>query len=335
MGQLWPSGKLFPIGFTRGGSFFYGVFGNMNDVYVAGLGPGGAAATPAKVTQRFEGSNTAPEWSWDGKRLAWLSQREGTFTVVIRDLESGEEREVGVSTRMTRIMGGIRWSPDGASFLVPGMAKPQKSWQGIFSIDAETGEVTQIAQADPNGPLRSPVWSPDGKTVYFERRLATGGGAAVALDLLSGEERVVQPGNVGNMALSPDGTQLAFTSDSYSGDQTHVLRVVPTAGGEVREIFRSKESEPFHLQTPLAWTPDGRHLLVGTGSLPDARGDAKLQLWRISVEGGTPENLGLEMPHLAHLRVHPDGKRIAFEAGVRKPEIWLIENFLPKLKASR
>ena len=336
LGQLWPSGQLFPIGFTRGGSLFYGVFGNMNDVYVADLGPGGAAATPAKVTQRFEGSNTAPEWSRDGKRLAWLSQREGGFTVVIRDLETGEDREVGVSTRLTRIMGGICWSPDGASFLVPGMARPQKSWQGIFSIDAATGEVKQIAQADPDGPLRTALWSPDGKTVYFERRLAKGGGAAVALDLRSGEERVVHPRNVGNMALSPDGTLLAFTSDSFSGDQTHVLRVVPTAGGKAREIFRSKESEPFSSQTPLAWMPSGRHLLIGTGALlASPHGDPKLHLWQIPLDGGSPESLGLEMPNLAHLRIHPNGKQIAFEAGERKPEIWLMENFLPEVALKR
>lgn len=335
VGQLWPSGKLFPLGFTRNGSFFYAVLGNLNEVYVADLAPDGAARAPAKVTQRFEGSNTAPEWSRDGKRLAWLSRREGGFTLVIRDLQTGDEREVGVSSRLTRIAGGIRWSPDGTSFLVWGMARPQESWQGIFSIDAETGDVTQIAAADPDGLLRHALWSPDGRNVYFERRIPDRS-AVVSLDLESGTETTVHRGHVGKMALSSDGRQLAFTTDSFTADRTPLLRVVPTAGGEAREIFRSKESEPFHPETPLAFTPDGRHLVVGTGSLEERfQGNAKVRLWRIPVDGGPPVSLGLEMPHLVDLRVHPDGDRIAFEAGVRKPEIWLMENFLPEVVAER
>jgi hypothetical protein len=33
---------------------------------------------------------------------------------------------------------------------------------------------------------------------------------------------------------------------------------------------------------------------------------------------------------IRHVRVHPDGRRIAFTAGGVKLEIWVLENFLPK-----
>jgi hypothetical protein len=73
----------------------------------------------------------------------------------------------------------------------------------------------------------------------------------------------------------------------------------------------------------VTWTPDGRHLLFnrfGTG-------------WRISVEGGAPERLDFA---LTAGRIHPEGRRIAFTSGSgRRSEIWVMENFLPPIKASR
>ena len=73
--------------------------------------------------------------------------------------------------------------------------------------------------------------------------------------------------------------------------------------------------------------PDGRHLLFSKGPL------GNMELWRIPVDGGEPEKLGLAMGGLGltGLRVHPDGQRIAFSAsGGAGPtnELWVMENFL-------
>jgi hypothetical protein len=58
-------------------------------------------------------------------------------------------------------------------------------------------------------------------------------------------------------------------------------------------------------------------------------------LWRISVEGGEPQKLELTIDNLMHMRVHLDGQRIVYTAGEYKAEIWVMENFLPDLKAVR
>jgi hypothetical protein len=40
--------------------------------------------------------------------------------------------------------------------------------------------------------------------------------------------------------------------------------------------------------------------------------------------------MSIAMEGLTSLRVHPDGRRIAFSAGQRdKAEVWVMENFLP------
>jgi hypothetical protein len=56
----------------------------------------------------------------------------------------------------------------------------------------------------------------------------------------------------------------------------------------------------------------------------------KCSLWRIPLEGGEPEKLGLEMSSIEHLSIHPDGQRFAFYTITAKiAEVWVMENFLP------
>jgi hypothetical protein len=42
------------------------------------------------------------------------------------------------------------------------------------------------------------------------------------------------------------------------------------------------------------------------------------------------------MEGLRHLRVHPDGRRVAFTVGPYvKTEVWVLENFLPEVRAAK
>ena len=77
----------------------------------------------------------------------------------------------------------------------------------------------------------------------------------------------------------------------------------------------------------IDWTPDGRYVIFGKGY--NSIQKPMVELWRISADGGEPQRLGIAMDQIAGLRVHPDGRRIAFTAGQTKSEVWVMENFLP------
>ena len=84
-----------------------------------------------------------------------------------------------------------------------------------------------------------------------------------------------------------------------------------------------------------SWTPDSRYLIYAR-SVAGEKG--KFEFWRISAEGGEPENLGLMMEGLLPygLSVHPDGKCIAFTAGTeRSTEVWVLKDFLPAPKTTK
>ena len=105
--------------------------------------------------------------------------------------------------------------------------------------------------------------------------------------------------------------------------------VMPSGGGEARELLAVKDPVVI---SPFTWTQDGQGVLFRRNSDFNNRHDQNLkeELWRISVEGGEPQKLELEMDRLRHLGIHPDGKRIAFAAGRFQAEVWALENFLPK-----
>src|SRR5260370_6447297 len=58
-------GRILPLGVARSGEVFYGVRTGLQDVSIGGM----------PIPTRFPGRNTAPAWSRDGKRLAYLSRR--------------------------------------------------------------------------------------------------------------------------------------------------------------------------------------------------------------------------------------------------------------------
>ncbi len=80
----------------------------------------------------------------------------------------------------------------------------------------------------------------------------------------------------------------------------------------------------------VAWAPDGLSLLF-TGK-PSPRG-SRTELWRVPVQGGEPRKLDLTAAHIRDLRLHPDGRHIAYTAGKDRLEVWALSNFLPAAEA--
>jgi Tol biopolymer transport system component len=328
-------GPIHPLGFAGDGSFYYGVRTGIRDAYTAELDltSGKVVSPPTPVTERFVGGNMAPEWSLEGDSLAWVTNRgQGrnrldADTLCIRSNATGEIREVSPKVSF---LYRLRWYPGGRYLLV----QAQRPVVGYYRVDTQTGEHTTARLLLPNESLKQPVLSPDGRTLYFVYGPITGQGSAneaiYARDLESGQERVVcqprAPWPKG-LALSPDGRHLAFCEGD---DEGYHLTVAPAATGQARRIFRSTQ----RIQT-LAWTPDGLSLLFGMEQpAAVASGRAMTELWLVPVEGGRARKLDLSMDSLVDLRMHPDGRHVAFVAGRHLGEVWVMENFLPAAKGA-
>ena len=131
------------LGFSTQGDLFYGVGTGQQDVYIAALNLDEAKTTspPVRGTQRFLGSNSAPEWSPDGGRLAYYSKREaaGSTVLCVRSPETGEERDLPLQLSLNRPhLNRPRWRPDGRVLTV--LAADQLGRGGIYRVDLDTGQ---------------------------------------------------------------------------------------------------------------------------------------------------------------------------------------------------
>ncbi len=341
-------GSIEPLGFTRGGSFYFGYLQKSNNVYIAELNPetGKILALPKRAITRFEGYNQTPIYSPDGKSLAYISRRfpltifpdytiakMGGNVLCIRSLETGEEREI--IPNLNKFC-HPRWSPDGRSVIVKAMAS-----NGIYQIDTQTGNVTPVLHDDNIGDGPSEL-SHDGKTIFYVRQDYKAKIHQILVqDLESGTEKEIyrSDGDL-HINLSPDGLWLAIrahfmTNYLRMSDKIPSLNVIPSAGGEPQELCRFEEGIDIGAGAGCTWTADGKYILFTMKS--PKKDKEKWDLYRIPAKGGKPEKLGLEMSgFLMNLSAHPDGRHIAFSTSEKEnKEFWVMENFLPNTKDNK
>jgi Tol biopolymer transport system component len=326
-------GIVNPMGFTQNGFFYYGIADRAYDIYFAELDPktGKMLAPPKKASTRFEGSLFLPEYSPDGKTIAYISVLAASHSALrLQSLETGKMQEFPL--RNLEMVICPRWSPDGRSILVSGL--DLKGSRGIYRIDTQTGIFTIMLPTpltDENWTTTH-EWSRDGKAIFLARNANNPPYQTRIMrrDLESGIEKEFYRGSTGMFSLScsPDGQWLAFMRRGKEG----LLGIMPAAGGEPRELYRFKQEDQNFV--PLRWAADGKSILFEIME----PGQKKWNWWRIPMEGGEPQKLGLEWDSAISASFHPDGRHIAFSSPGSTGENsgnWVMENFLPQIKAEK
>ena len=322
-----------PMGFTRSGAFYYAVDNNIGDVKIAEIDPvsGNVVSPPQSASRR--GNTWAPAWSPDGRFLAYILAREPNRTVIVRDMDTGEEREFEVGERTIGMGAFLHWLPDGKAVAVPAF-EPGKG-DSLVRIDVQTGRVSTLMPLPARSGFPRFDFSPDGNTGFYIKPTALPGGKAsrvVARDLKSGQEvDVIERPGLYRAVVSPDGRRLLI---GLNENGTQILSVMPVTGGEARELLRVDSEKEVPFWGSPWWTPDGRYIAF----LKGVKGKTPNQwdLWRVAAEGGEPQRLGLTVgQQMGGLRPHPDGRRLATTDFKVNLEVWAMENFLPTPKVAK
>jgi Tol biopolymer transport system component len=337
-------GSVVPLGVTQSGTLYYGVVtgSSLPRVHIGSIDfSSGRITSTRDVSEDYLEGNSLPMWSPDGRQFAYLSRRgsayRGVTVIAIRSTETGQlVRELPANGNTT--LDG--WAPDGQSLVGVGHHNGRR---GALRIDVQTGAVTPLFVDPPDQlGIRNAVWSPDGKGIYYLRRLNRGAEfAIIRRDVGSdAEAELIRRPLLGFPNLSPDGRLLA-TPSVDSASNTRNLLLIPTDGGEPMEVIRvPSEVRPADLKTnkgvrPMApmWTPDSKSILFRKRRAADTTDEQ----WIFSLDGGSPRKLEAPVETNQWLyRVHPDGERILFTAGgdasPRQTQIWTLENFLPASK---
>ena len=207
-------------------------------------------------TRKKFGTSTEqdPAWSPDGKRLAFSSDRGGSFDIYVLNVTSGDVARV---TKAEGDEGNPRWSPDGKKL---GLSVESGETSAIAVVNVDGTALTTLRQGPDGGFIGMSDWSPDGSRIAFAVDTSSGGGEldtwVMRVDGSCARQLTDTPGDDSGARFSPDGKHILFGSNRDDGgiyrmaaDGTDVTRVT-TAPRDASglDTFR------------VAWSPDGRRI---------------------------------------------------------------------------
>ena len=345
------------------------VFDLLGDLYVMPL-EGDHVREPKKLTSGISW-DMQPRYSPDGQWIAMTSDRGGKNkrsgdNLWIMRADGSDVRQV--SNETFRLLNGPAWSPDGDYIIARKHFTSRRSlgageiW--MYHRAAESAEAmagVQLTQK-PNEQkdVNEPVYSPDGKYVYYSQDTTPGNTfqydknshqqiyTIKRLNLETGETEafVTGPGGACRPTPSHDGKSLAFVRRVGAKTGLHVLDLQSGAVHLVYDRLERDMQEAWAIHgvyPSMAWTPDDRTIV--------AWADGQIQ--RIDVQSGdatvipfhivdkrevrkplrfhvdvAPKRFPVKM--LRWVSQSPDGKRVAYQT---LGKIWVKE--LPDGKPRR
>lgn len=236
-----------------------------------------------KVAKLTDGRyfDSDPDFSPDGTKLVYASDRTGVAQLWVRDLKTGEDKQYAPSPGAQTTP---RFSPDGTK-----VAYVDQDGQ-VWVADAAGRRQITPTLFQPGRP----TWSADGTVVAlaavkpFSRRFREGTSQILSVDLASGELKYTEPMPFRSIATrgddgpvwSPDGRHIAFVVES-------VAWVVPvdakgTFTGEPRQVTRE-------VTDSLAWHGNDALVYLNNGRLRKSTLDGKTSTIRVNLNWAKPK----------------------------------------------
>lgn len=312
--------SIHPVGVTRGGAFVYQrQFLDFN-IHLMSV----AQASAAVKTTRILPGTQSPDWSPDGRFLAYA--QTGTGLVSVLELTTGSTRTLW--TGLPGAIMALKWFPDLTALAVQGVG-PEGSLSsvGLRRVDLASGSLSDIVLGRNWAEFgANPTFSTDGKSVTYKaydaaRQVTT----LTRHDLgTGGKEFLLErkpPQFVSSFSVLPRTGQIAVAV--LEANEPSTVGLLDPSSREVRVIHRTLRGDFIPASLSLAWMPDGQSLLFVTA--PGATNGSPMTLNRIPVAGGQPEKL-LEADMIFQVRVHPDGGRLAIDTRSYKFETLIVDN---------
>jgi dipeptidyl aminopeptidase/acylaminoacyl peptidase len=268
-----------------------------------------ATAAPANGPARyFTGADlfnlevaTDPQISPDGRTIAYVRRSNDIMTDKARatiwlvDVAAGQQRPLLAGSGS---YSSPRWSPDGSrlAYVAAEGGNPQLFVRWIGS--GESARITGL----PDSPSAI-AWSPDGRRVAYSMFVPD------------------EPMKLGSAPARPEGAKwadplividkLIYRTDEggYVKSGFDQIFWVPADGGAPTQLTFGAT----HAAGPISWTPDSRAVLFSANLSQKWESEAlQSEVYRVSIDGGSPVALTSRYGPDSSPVVSPDGRHVAY-----------------------
>jgi len=301
---------FFPNIARRGNRLTYVQTVEDSNIYRIDLSDSKVSGTPVKLISSTW-VDDLPQFSSDGKRIAFQSERSGRLEIWISDSDGRNQTQV---TALNRITGSPRWSPDGREIA---FCSIEDGRGDIYAISAEGGLPRPVVTSNSDDVL--PSWSSDGKWIFFSSN-RTGEYQVWKTPAQGGEAVQVTRQGGGSAFASPDGQHVYYVKEA----PVPGIWSVPVNGGEEVRVLNSFKSENYG---GWAVVNDGIYFMNSDGS--DSKQGVAIQFLNFAT-GKVKRIASLGKANISPncLAVSPDRRQILYtriDGG--GADIMLVENF--------
>lgn len=272
---------------------------------------GGAPSAASLISStRIE---LTPDFSPDGKKVAFQSNRSGDYAIWI------SERDGSNPVQLTSFGHDPHWSPDGKQILFTARHE-NKSASALYIVSAQGGKPRQLPQCSN---CANPRWSRDGKWIYYSWLHA---GARQLWKAPVEGGNAIQVSHTGGV-VGMESVDRKFVYYTKSSELSSSLWKVPMEGGaETPVLPRVLFGDNFTVTDRgiyfIPWTGRAGPLIVSKG--PEG---APIEFLSFAT-GAVKTIFTTTKPVYLGLAASPDGRSLLFTQVDRaESDLWMVENF--------
>ena len=251
-------------------------------------------------TKSTKGDVETPAWSPDGRKLAFVSRRDGNSEIYVMNADGSEQENL---SRQPASDSHPSWSRDGRKLA---FVSRRDGNAEIYVMNADGSGLRNVTRT-PRDDL-GPAWSPDGRAIAFVQKKCWPNPRVNRC--ATSYETYLYVVNADGSGLRRLTTQLAHVFNlSWSADG----KTIRYGGYLVNADGSRRRKPPRNVPLAGAWSPDGQRIasVSVAHSFADARNPTKLGLWVVNADGSDARRVAPKATS-GEPAWSPDGRRIAF-----------------------